>query len=91
MNRPAKFISKLYEILETNEYRKYIRWLPSGNGFTILKIEEFSQKVMVENFNTKCFQSFLRQLSMYGFRMKKNERNKKQYEHQYFVRGKFQG
>ncbi|CAD8155755.1 unnamed protein product [Paramecium pentaurelia] len=89
MSKPTKFISKLYEILESNEYRKYIRWQTSGDSFVIPKIEEFSQKVMVENFTTKCFQSFLRQLSMYGFSMKKNERNQKQYQHQYFVKGKF--
>ncbi|CAK69730.1 unnamed protein product (macronuclear) [Paramecium tetraurelia] len=83
-----KFILILFEILENNEHKNYIRWSPDGESFIIPKRKLFQQKVMVNAFNTNNIQSFLRQLSFYKFKMEKNKQNQKQYCHPHFQRGR---
>ncbi|CAD8116850.1 unnamed protein product [Paramecium sonneborni] len=43
---------------------------------------------MVNAFNTNNIQSFLRQLSIYKFKMQKNKQNQKQYYQPYFQKGR---
>ncbi|CAK84562.1 unnamed protein product (macronuclear) [Paramecium tetraurelia] len=87
MSKPAKFIAILYDILEKESFQTTIRWTKDGKGFQILRIPEFQSNIMEEFFNTQNFQSFLRQLSLYGFKMKKNEKNQKIYNHPLFFQG----
>ncbi|CAD8074017.1 unnamed protein product [Paramecium primaurelia] len=90
MNKPAKFVAILYDILEQDNFKTTIRWTKDGKGFYILRIPEFQSTIMEEFFNTQNFQSFLRQLSLYGFKMKKNEKNQKIYNHPLFFQGNYQ-
>ncbi|CAD8102730.1 unnamed protein product [Paramecium sonneborni] len=90
MNKPAKFVVILYDILEQEQFRTSICWTKDGKAFQILRIPEFQSNIMEEFFNTQNFQSFLRQLSLYGFKMKKNEKNQKIYNHPMFFQGNYQ-
>ncbi|CAD8155761.1 unnamed protein product [Paramecium pentaurelia] len=89
MKKPKKFILNLYEILEDPNLQYLIYWVDNGQAFSFQRISEFQTRILQQYFRTSNVHSFLRQLCLYGFKMRKNDRNKKEYYHQNFKKGQF--
>jgi len=67
------FPEKLYRLLNSEKYRS-IWWSDDGSHF-IVDVPKFEQEVLrsdavpeTDGFRTICFNSFIRQLNLYGFR-----------------------
>ncbi|KAE8260418.1 hypothetical protein A4X13_0g359 [Tilletia indica] len=69
--RPAKqqpsFVNKLYSMLEDDRIANMISWAPSGTVFSVANPSVFSKVVLPQWFKHSNWQSFVRQLNMYGF------------------------
>ncbi|CAD6903247.1 unnamed protein product [Tilletia controversa] len=69
--RPAKqqpsFVNKLYSMLEDERIAHMISWAPSGTVFSVANPSVFSKVVLPQWFKHSNWQSFVRQLNMYGF------------------------
>ncbi|RKP34429.1 HSF-type DNA-binding-domain-containing protein, partial [Dimargaris cristalligena] len=63
----AAFINKLYTIIEATENQKLIHWSPCGQKFTVTNHNELAKTVLPRYFKHGNWQSFVRQLNMYGF------------------------
>ncbi|PWZ02142.1 hypothetical protein BCV70DRAFT_156964 [Testicularia cyperi] len=61
------FVSKLYSMLEDPSISDLITWGPSGTVFSVANPAEFSRLVLPNWFKHSNWQSFVRQLNMYGF------------------------
>ncbi|SPO37887.1 uncharacterized protein PSFLO_03364 [Pseudozyma flocculosa] len=61
------FVSKLYSMLEDPSIEDMISWGPSGTVFSVANPAEFSRLVLPNWFKHSNWQSFVRQLNMYGF------------------------
>ncbi|CBQ72383.1 conserved hypothetical protein [Sporisorium reilianum SRZ2] len=61
------FVSKLYSMLEDPSISDLISWGSSGNVFSVANPAEFSRLVLPNWFKHSNWQSFVRQLNMYGF------------------------
>ncbi|KAN0064514.1 Flocculation suppression protein [Thecaphora frezii] len=61
------FVSKLYSMLEDPSIEDMITWGPSGTVFSVANPAEFSRLVLPNWFKHSNWQSFVRQLNMYGF------------------------
>ncbi|CAD8102750.1 unnamed protein product [Paramecium sonneborni] len=79
------FLLKLYEILESKQTA--IRWNKEGTTFQILDLSQLTEQIMPQYFKHRNYQSFLRQLNMYGFKKLKNKLGKSEFQHQQFKRG----
>ncbi|CAD8204912.1 unnamed protein product [Paramecium octaurelia] len=88
MSKANKFISTLYQVLESNEYFNYVSWTNNGSSFTIHRLDEFKKVVMKDCFNSISIESFYRQMCLYGFRLKK-KKGLKEYSHPNFISGRF--
>ncbi|THH16478.1 hypothetical protein EW146_g4165 [Bondarzewia mesenterica] len=62
-----QFLQKLYEIVNDPNNNDMIRWTDSGDSFVVLDHERLSREVLGRWFKHQKFQSFVRQLNMYGF------------------------
>ncbi|ORX93409.1 winged helix DNA-binding domain-containing protein [Basidiobolus meristosporus CBS 931.73] len=62
------FVLKLYRILESDKYTRFIRWSASGDSFIIQDSTLFATVVLPIFFKTSIFTSFVRQLNKYDFR-----------------------
>ena len=65
----APFIAKLYSLVNSKEYSKYVGWTESNDGksFTIKDTVLFSSEVLPKHFKHANLSSFVRQLNIYGF------------------------
>lgn len=63
---PASFENKLLRML-VPEYKNIICWNQEGDGFIILDLNNFINKMLPLFFKTSKFASFVRQLNFYGF------------------------
>ncbi|PWN97376.1 winged helix DNA-binding domain-containing protein, partial [Tilletiopsis washingtonensis] len=61
------FVSKLYSMLEDRSIEDLIQWGPDGTAFSVANPAEFSRLVLPQWFKHSNWQSFVRQLNMYGF------------------------
>lgn len=61
------FPAKLYNILEVTD-RSIISWLGSGTGFRVNDMDKLIANVLPHYFNHSKFESFQRQLNLYGFK-----------------------
>ncbi len=61
------FVSKLYSMLEDASISDLISWGASGTVFSVANPAEFSRLVLPNWFKHSNWQSFVRQLNMYGF------------------------
>lgn len=61
------FVSKLYSMLEDPSISDLISWGSSGTVFSVANPAEFSRHVLPNWFKHSNWQSFVRQLNMYGF------------------------
>lgn len=64
----TNFILKVWGMVENPEYNNLISWTPDGKSFTIHDHHAFSQQVLPKFFKHNKFNSFVRQLNLYGFR-----------------------
>ena len=79
-SKSDKFLLKLYEILNNNEYSKIIHWSQNGSFIVITNIHALSQKILPIYFNHQNYSSFVRQLNMYNFhKIRTNPNNNEQY------------
>ncbi|CAB4483347.1 unnamed protein product [Rhizophagus irregularis] len=63
----AAFVNKLYTMVEDPSIQHLISWAPSGDVFSVSNPTEFSKSVLPQYFKHNNWQSFVRQLNMYGF------------------------
>ncbi|KAJ2633455.1 Flocculation suppression protein [Coemansia sp. RSA 1290] len=63
----AAFVSKLYAMVNDTETDALISWTAEGDCFKVTDPAEFSRKVLPLYFKHNNWQSFVRQLNMYGF------------------------
>eukprot|EP00580_Thalassiosira_gravida_P019954 CAMPEP_0201660574 /NCGR_PEP_ID=MMETSP0494-20130426/3201_1 /ASSEMBLY_ACC=CAM_ASM_000839 /TAXON_ID=420259 /ORGANISM="Thalassiosira gravida, Strain GMp14c1" /LENGTH=429 /DNA_ID=CAMNT_0048138499 /DNA_START=43 /DNA_END=1332 /DNA_ORIENTATION=+ len=66
--RKPNFAEKLHLILNSNECRHSVAWLPSGRSFCITDQDEFVKKILPKFFREAKFESFSRRLKRWGFR-----------------------
>eukprot|EP00731_Ephydatia_muelleri_P026086 Em0018g186a len=64
----AVFIAKVWRIVEDAEYQHLISWSESGKTVLIHDYSQFSKDVLPQYFKHCNFNSFVRQLNLYGFR-----------------------
>mmetsp|Transcript_14734 Transcript_14734/g.22012 ORF Transcript_14734/g.22012 Transcript_14734/m.22012 type:complete len:402 (-) Transcript_14734:233-1438(-) len=83
--RSIKFPLKLMYVLECGHYSEIIAWNPEGGSFTILKTNEFEERVLPEIFKEAKFSSFQRKLTRWSF-VKKHYASSC-YSHPSFKRG----
>ena len=75
-DKPAPFLTKLIQILETNEYAPIVRWSEHASSaesapspaFSIVDTVAFSKSVLPQFFKHNKLSSFVQQLYTYGFR-----------------------
>jgi len=82
------FPKKLHLVLSCKEYYSIITWLPHGRSFIVRDPEALTEKVFPEFFKLKKYNSFIRQLSLWGFKRMTKGMNAKSYYHPLFLRGK---
>ncbi|KAI9248775.1 HSF-type DNA-binding-domain-containing protein [Phascolomyces articulosus] len=91
----AAFVSKLYNMVEDQEIQDLITWSETGDVFRVFNPTAFSKNVLPRYFKHNNWQSFVRQLNMYGFNkvndmIHSNLRNENQiweFRHPHFRRG----
>jgi hypothetical protein len=73
-----------------SDQESIVSWQPHGKGFKIYKAKEFAETVMSKYFNHTKYNSFRRQLQLYGFRWIKDRTSADHgaYCHPLFQRGK---
>ncbi|CAD8108360.1 unnamed protein product [Paramecium primaurelia] len=74
-----KFLKHLYEILDNPQNDQIIRWYE--HGFVIWNVDEFKTQLLPSNFKHNNYQSFMRQLNKYGFKIKSKENQKAYFTH----------
>ena len=81
-----KFLLKLYEILNNEDYNKIIHWSKNGAYIIITNIHALTKKILPIYFNHQNYSSFVRQLNMYNFHKIRTNPNKNE---QYFIHESF--
>ena len=81
-SKQDKFLLKLYEILEKEEYSKIIHWSKNGSYIVIENIHSLAKKILPIYFNHQNYSSFVRQLNMYNFHKIRTDSGKQE---QYFI------
>jgi len=66
--RKPNFAEKLHTVLNDQECRHAIAWLPSGRSFCITDQDEFVKNILPKYFREAKFESFSRRLKRWGFR-----------------------
>lgn len=82
------FPGKLHLILSKKEFRSIITWLPHGRSFIVRDPESLQEKVFPVFFKLKKYNSFSRQLSLWGFKRLTTGIDFGSYYHSLFLRGK---
>ena len=79
--KEALFQYKLYEILQCEDFKEILTWLPHGRSWKIIDSEALTKYVLPKYFRHSKYSSFKRQMSGWGFRrgIKVNEYN--EYNH----------
>jgi len=81
-NKAQWFPERLFQILSTSEHEHIISWLPHGKAWRVLDEIKFEEEVIPLYFRHSKFQSFLRQVTGWGFRRVKNGSEKNSYYHE---------
>ena len=90
--KTLKFPYKLYHILQCSErYKNIIEWMHEGDSFRILDEELFVKNIIPIYFPGTQFETFIRQLNLYGFEtLDKGKKTNigKVYASKLFIRGR---
>ena len=62
------FLSKLYDILKNNSYKKIIHWNDKGTSIIISDKNKLCETILPKFYKHNNYSSFVRQLNLYGFR-----------------------
>ena len=81
------FLLKLYQILETPEYKDIIHWSDNGKSFIVQNLHDFTENILPKYYKHNNYSSFVRQLNMYDFHKKRNNQNEHIFQHKNFIRG----
>lgn len=93
------FLGKLWALVGDPSTDHLIRWSPSGTSFLVNDQSRFAKEVLPQYFKHSNMASFVRQLNMYGFRkvlsieqggLLRPERDRVEFQHPSFVRGREQ-
>ncbi|CAD8206061.1 unnamed protein product [Paramecium octaurelia] len=74
-----KFLRHLYGMLDNPKNDQIITWYE--HGFVIQNVDEFKTQLLPTNFKHNNYQSFMRQLNKYGFKIKSKENLKAYFTH----------
>lgn len=86
---PCTFPKKLYIILSIPQYNHIVRWLPHGRSFIICDPVKLAKDIFPKFFKLKKYNSFIRQLSLWGFkRLTTRSEAKSSYYSPFFLRGR---
>ena len=80
---------KLYDMLENAENQEFediVSWEGDGRCFQVHKAKEFVERVLPLYFDQTKFESFRRQLNVYGFTSSRGQK-RGTYNHKSFIRG----
>ena len=64
------FPAKLHAILSTPGYDHIIRWMPHGRSWRVIDKELLVSDVLKKHFNHDNFDSFSRQVNLWGFKVR---------------------
>ena len=81
-SKSDKFLLKLYEILNDEQYNKIIHWSQNGSYIVISNVYALTKKILPIFFNHQNYSSFVRQLNMYNFHKIRTNPDKNE---QYFI------
>jgi hypothetical protein len=65
------FPAKLHEIVSTPRYQHIIAWLPHGRSWVIRNKELLVSVVLKDHFSHGNFESFNRQVNLWGFKVRR--------------------
>jgi hypothetical protein len=88
-NRPHSFPWKLHEMLEDaekNNFQDVVSWELDGTAFKVHKHDDFLQRIMPIYFDQTKYESFRRQLNLYGFSRVSRGPHRGIYLHKCFLR-----
>ena len=71
INLPESFLSKLYDILNDNNYKKIIHWDTQGKKVVVSDVSNLCSIVLPKYYKHNNYSSFVRQLNIYGFHKSK--------------------
>ncbi|KAH8549551.1 HSF-type DNA-binding-domain-containing protein [Umbelopsis sp. PMI_123] len=90
----SAFVTKLYNIVGDEEIQHLISWSKEGDVFSVKNPTEFARTILPQYFKHNNWQSFVRQLNMYGFHKVNdvfhtltNEQQLWEFAHECFRRG----
>ena len=78
----------MLEDMATSNSQNVVSWQPHGKAFRVHQPEVFAETIMRRYFNQTLYQSFQRQLYIYGFRRIKKGKDMGGYYHSLFCRDK---
>ena len=81
------FLSKLFNMLQSNEHSEFIKWADQGTSFEIIDRVKFENEILPTYFKHKSFNSFVRQLNMYDFHKKSRSAHEQVFFHKSFLQG----
>ena len=68
--RTMNFPAKLHKILSTPEYEHIIGWMPHGRSWAVKNKQLLESLALKEHFNHARFESFNRQVNLWGFKVR---------------------
>jgi hypothetical protein len=68
--RTSNFPAKLHEIMSNSEYEHIIGWMPHGRSWMVKNKELLESVVLKEHFSHSNFESFNRQVNLWGFKVR---------------------
>ncbi|KAI9298056.1 hypothetical protein K502DRAFT_300105 [Neoconidiobolus thromboides FSU 785] len=91
----SSFAKKMYNLLHSQEYVHLVGWCDAGDNFVIKSQKAFQEELFPNYFKNASFNSFVRQLNMYGFKRISDGRKTRGtnldsswFEHPYFKRSR---
>lgn len=87
------FLTKLFEILSKDDFRRYISWGSGGRSVRVSDPAGFQSKVLPSYWRHNNLRSFIRQLNMYGFQRSCDDvaHGRLEFFHDYFVQASWIG